>query len=347
VKQSSRWLGLLTPLSILYSLMARIRTWCYARGIFRKRTLPGTIISVGNLTVGGTGKTPMVLAIAERLAGEGKRTAILTRGYRGTIDSKMGNEAASGDPQSDEVALLRERLAGRVQLGVGADRHKNGAVLARHGISWFVLDDGFQHLKLRRDADVVLVDATDPFGGGRVLPAGRLREPVSALGRADIVVITRSVRAPSPAIEAIIKRHTDSPIFYSDTCIECVLRIPRLDVSLPAQDYQRARFLAFCGIGNPSGFYEDLRNWGFHVVRERSFPDHHVYAAREADALEQEAVACGVDALLCTEKDVWNLRNVQFMKIPAYCCRISLGLPEDFWIALAGVLRNSKSGETP
>ena len=206
VKRSSGWLRLLWPLSLLYSLIVRAKAWCYARGIFRKRKLPGTVISVGNLTVGGTGKTPMVLAIAERLAQEGKHAAILTRGYRGTADA-----GASGVPQSDEVALLRERLAGKVQLGVGADRYKSGMVLAKHGIDWFVLDDGFQHLKLSRDADVVLVDATDPFGGGMVLPAGRLREPLSALRRADIVVITRSVQAPSPAIEAIIRRHTSSP----------------------------------------------------------------------------------------------------------------------------------------
>ena len=124
----------------------------------------------------------MVLWIAERLAREGKKTAILTRGYRGTADP-----SAHGLPQSDEVALLRERLSGKVQIGVGGDRYKNGEALVRHGVDWFVLDDGFQHLKLARDADVVLVDATDPFGGGMVLPAGRLREPASALGRADVV----------------------------------------------------------------------------------------------------------------------------------------------------------------
>jgi tetraacyldisaccharide 4'-kinase len=345
VKRSPGWIGLLAPFSFFYSLIARIRAWCYARGIFRQRTLPGAVISVGNLTVGGTGKTPMVLAIAERLAGEGKRTAILTRGYRGARDYKMGDSATgSGVPQSDEVALFRERLAGKVQLGVGANRYKSGAILARHGIAWLVLDDGFQHLKLRRDADVVLVDATDPFGGGRVLPAGRLREPVSALRRAHIVVITRSVRVSSPAIEAIIRRHTDSPIFYASTRLECVLRIPRLDVSLPAQDWPRARFLAFCGIGNPCAFFEDLGNWGFQVAREHSFPDHHVYTAGEAAGLEQEAADCGADGLLCTEKDVWNLRNIQFMKIPAYCCRISFVLPDAYWSALADVLRNSKSG---
>jgi tetraacyldisaccharide 4'-kinase len=304
--------------------------------------LPGTVVGVGNLTVGGTGKTPMVLAIAERFAEEGKHAAILTRGYRGSTDGSAG-----GVPQSDEVALLRERLGGKVQLGVGADRYKSGMVLSRHGIEWFVLDDGFQHMKLSRDADIVLVDATDPFGGGMVLPAGRLREPLSALRRADIVVITRSVQAPAPAVEAVLRRHTNSPIFYASTLLESVLRIPRLDVALPQQDWQKARFVAFCGIGNAAAFFEDLRNWGFHTVQQRSFADHHVYTAREGEELEQAASNCGADALLCTEKDVWNLRNVRFTALPAYCCRISFTMTENFWSAIAEAVQRGRAGQAP
>jgi tetraacyldisaccharide 4'-kinase len=339
VKRSSGWLRLLLPLAIVYSLIARARAWCYAHGILSKCKLPGTVIGVGNLTVGGTGKTPMVLAIAERLVREGKHAAILTRGYRGTTGGGVG-----GVPQSDEVALLRERLAGKVQLGVGADRYKSGMVLAKHGIDWFVLDDGFQHLKLSRDADIVLVDASDPFGGGMVLPAGRLREPLRALRRADIVVITRSVQASSPAIESIIRRHTSSPIFHTSTRLESVLRVPRLDVALPGKDWQKARFLAFCAIGNPAAFFEDLRNWGFQVNHQRSFMDHHAYTVGEAAELEQTAAKCGADALLCTEKDVWNLRNVLFTALPVYCCRISFDLPESFWTAVTDTVRRGKSG---
>jgi tetraacyldisaccharide 4'-kinase len=317
-----------------------MRVWSYTRGIFRMRKLPGTVISVGNLTVGGTGKTPMVLWIAERLAAEGKSTAILTRGYRGAPSGD-----ARGEPQSDEVALLRERLSGKVKIGVGADRYKNGEVLARHGSEYFVLDDGFQHLRLSRDADIVLIDATDPFGGGMTLPAGRLREPISALRRADIVVITRSVQAPAPAIEAMVQRHTKSPIFYAATKLENVLRVPQLAVGLPPEDWPRARFLAFCGIGNPSAFFEDLRRWGFQVVGERSFPDHHVYDARETADLELAAANCGADALLCTEKDVWNLRHAPFTAMPVYCCRISLELPvEEFRGAISKAVSHGQNG---
>jgi tetraacyldisaccharide 4'-kinase len=341
VKHPTRGVRFLWPLSLAYSVIARTKAWCYARGIFRARRLPGTVISVGNLTVGGTGKTPVVLAIAERLAREGKHAAILTRGYRGTVEGGSG-----GVPQSDEVAMLRERLAGKVQLGVGPNRFRSGTVLARHGVEWFVLDDGFQHLKLARDADIVLVDASDPFGGGRVLPAGRLRETLPALRRADILVVTRSVQEPSPAVESILRRHTSSPIFYAVTRLDSVLRVPRLDVSLPPGDWTKARFLAFCGIGNPPAFFGDLRGWGFQIVGQRGFADHHVYTARDAAEIEKSAANCGADALLCTEKDVWNLRNVQFAALPVYCCRISLDLPEAFWNAVEETVRRRKADET-
>lgn len=345
MRQSPGWLRLLWPFSVLYSVISRLRAWLYARGIFRARSLPGTVISVGNLTAGGTGKTPMVLWIAERLAGEGKHAAILTRGYRGTSGAAAACDAgAPGEPQSDEVALLRDRLAGRVQLGVGADRHKNGESLARHGVDWFVLDDGFQHLRLARDVDIVLLDATDPFGGGRTLPSGRLREPVSALRRADLVVITRALQSPAPAIEGIIRRHTQCPVFYATTQLLSVLRFPRLDVALPPGDWPRGRFLAFCAIGNPPAFFDDLRAWEFQIVGERSFADHHVYTAAEATELEMSAAVSGADALLCTEKDVWNLRQVQFAAMPVYCCRISFQLPPNFWETVLEIIHRKRPG---
>lgn len=334
-------LGWLSPLAWAYSAGARLRAWCYRRGIFRVRRLPGRVISVGNLTVGGTGKTPTVLWLAEQLAAEGKRAAILTRGYRGTRSSE-----ARGEPQSDEVALLRNRLNGKVQMGVGANRYENGLALARHGAEWFVLDDGFQHLELARDVDIVLLDASDPFGGGKTLPAGRLREPISAIQRADLVLITRTVQSPAPAIESMVRRFTNCPIHYATTRLESVLRIPQLAVALPAEDWTRARFFAFCGIGNPEAFFEDLRRWRFQLVGERSFGDHHVYSPQESAQLEKSAQGCGADALLCTEKDVWNLRQVQFAGIPAYCCRINIEIPgEAFYNCVQAAIGRTR-GET-
>jgi len=343
VNRSSGWLRFLWPLSLLYSTVVILKSWCYARAIFRPRRLPGQVISVGNLTLGGTGKTPMVLCVAERLLGEGKKVAILTRGYKGGSNDSTGR----GEPQSDEVAMLRDRLAGKVQLGVGADRYRNGMTLARHGVGTYVLDDGFQHLKLARDANIVLIDATDPFGGGSVLPAGRLREPLSALRRADSVVITRSIQPSSPAIEAVVRRYTTAPVFYASMCLDGVLRVPRLDVPLRREDWERARFFAFCGIGNPAAFFADLSRWGFQVADQRGFADHHVYTAAETAELERAASNSGADALICTEKDVWNLRNVKFGALPVYCCRISLELPAAFWDELSRTLQRSRGAGRP
>ena len=306
----------------------RLRTAFYDCGLLHSRRLLGTVISVGNLTVGGTGKTPMVLWIAERLSAEGHRPAILTRGYRGL------GKSASDATSSDEVALLCQRLNGRAQFGVGKDRYENGLALAKDGAEWFILDDGFQHLELQRDADIVLLDATNPFGYGDVLPAGRLREPRSGLARADIVIITRTSHAP--ALELVIRRYTRAPIFYAQTRLDEVLRIPLMTEALPENQRRQQKFFAFCGIGNPAAFFDDLRNWGFSVAGQRSFTDHHRYSGAEVQGLEGEAAAAGADALICTEKDVFNLPASFSAALPVYACRIRLALNDEngFWTAV-------------
>ena len=328
---------LLQPLGLLYGTVMRLRTAFYDHGLLRSRRLPGAVISVGNLTVGGTGKTPMVLWIAERLVEEGHRPAILTRGYRG-----LGQGDASGGAASDEVALLRQRLEGRAQFGVGKDRYKNGLALAKDGAEWFILDDGFQHLELQRDANIVLLDATDPFGGGGVLPAGRLREPRSGLARADIVIITRTHRAP--ALETIVRRFTKAPIFYGQTRPDEVLRVLSSTEALPEGEQPQYKFFAFCGIGNPVAFFADLKSWDFSVVGQRSFPDHHRYSSAEIQELQATAAAAGANALICTEKDVFNLPTSVRAALPIYACRIRLALNDEnaFWTAVRAAVGRSQ-----
>jgi tetraacyldisaccharide 4'-kinase len=327
---------LLQPLGLLYGTVMRLRTGFYEYGLLRSRRLPGAVISVGNLTVGGTGKTPMVLWIAERLAAEGHRPAILTRGYRG-----LGRGDGNGEEAPDEVALLRHRLDGRAQFGVGKDRYKNGLALAKDGAEWFILDDGFQHLELQRNANIVLLDATDPFGGG-VLPAGRLREPRSGLARADIVVITRTNRAP--ALEAVVQRLTKAPIFYAEARLDAVLRVPAMTEALPESEWQRLTFSAFCGIGNPVAFYDDLKKWRFTLVAQCSLSDHHRYSSAEIQELEAEAAAAGANALICTEKDVFNLPASVSAVLPIYACRIRLALNDEnaFWTAVRAAVGRSQ-----
>jgi tetraacyldisaccharide 4'-kinase len=318
----------LWPLSVPYGAVAHLRARAYRKGILKQRRLEGVVISVGNLTVGGTGKTPMVLWIAERLLAEGKSVGILTRGYRGKKIAPGEAEAPSEGTISDEVQLLKARLGDRVAFGVGADRFERGRELARRGVKWFVLDDGFQHLALARDVDIVLIDATNPFGGGHVLPAGLMREPRTALSRADIIVVTRSHHAP--AVEAAVQRDADAPIFYARAEPDAVLA--PFHPHLAERDARARRLFAFCGIGNPSAFVADLRDWGFQIVGYRFFPDHHRYLAGDIQAIEREAKAVGAEGVICTEKDSFNYRGV-WRSMDLWVCSISMQVDrqDDFW----------------
>lgn len=322
-----RWI--LWPLSIIYAEIAQIRVWCYRHGLRRTKQLEQTVISVGNLTVGGTGKTPLVTWLASRFLAVGRRVAILSRGHRPHSDLP-GNQR-----YSDEVLLFLSRFEEKVPIGVGRDRYAAAlGVRARQKtteIDCFILDDGFQHLKLQRNVDIVLIDATNPFGGGFLLPAGSLRERPSALARADVIVIMRSDH--SPAIEAIIRRHSAAPIFYAQTKLQAVIEMGRPFPGVRGVDPSQHRYLVFCGIGNPQAYRDDLSRWGIQCLGSTFFKDHHRYIQPEVNQLENLAGAMGATALLCTEKDVFNLDRVTFQSLPVHFCRIDLEFPEEnkFW----------------
>jgi tetraacyldisaccharide-1-P 4'-kinase len=335
----------LLPLSPLYGLGAWLRCWSYRRGFFRSRRMPATIISVGNLTVGGTGKTPFVGWLAECLHRDGRNVAILSRGYLGFGRGSAETGSAGGTAvQADEPRLLHARLAGRVPIAIGRDRYESAQPLIARGVNWFVLDDGFQHFQLHRDVDVVLVDATDPFGGG-LLPAGRAREPRSALRRADVLVITRAVR--TPGLEAVLRRYSDAPIFYATTVWDELVPISSPEAAAAAgispaasggpeqpsaSSNGQPRYFAFCGIGNPDAFFSDLRRWSDQLrgtlVGEKAFPDHHRYSREDLSAVERAARESGGTALVCTEKDARNLPVPLSAALPLFACRIRL-LPAD------------------
>src|SRR3989441_7895685 len=195
---------LLWPLSILYGAGVRVRVWLYAHGWLKQKRLKGRVISVGNLTVGGTGKTPMVIWLAEKLLAEGKQVAILSRGYRGVNGT------------SDEIELMKFRLQDRVSFGVGGNRFTQGRRLeSQQSIDVFLLDDGFQHLQLARDLDILLVDSSRGLADELLLPAGRLREPLSAMSRANILVFTRTENMPG-TVDAIQKLN-QYPVFAAAT----------------------------------------------------------------------------------------------------------------------------------
>jgi tetraacyldisaccharide 4'-kinase len=313
----------LWPPSILYGAGARLRAWAYRVGVFQQRRLRGVVVSVGNLTVGGTGKTPMTIWLAQRFAKAGRKTAVLSRGYHPLPQRSRavaGIEIPSG--WNDEVALLHERMGDTVTIGVGANRFAKGRELESRGVECFILDDGFQHLQLARDIDIVLLDATNPFGGGHLLPAGRLREPISALRRADIVIVTRGEHAP--ATEAIIQRHTSAPIFYARTELLNMETYSQPSSAKNNRSSGKQKCFAFCGIGNPSAFCDDLAKWGIRLVGHATFRDHHLYTEADLSELESRAIAAGAEALLCTEKDIQDLTPLRTNRLPILFCEIAL-----------------------
>lgn len=338
---------LLWPASLLYGLGARVRWWAYRRGWFSQRRLRKPVICVGNLTTGGTGKTPMVIWIAQRFAEQGQRVGILTRGYKGVRVGGLGERGGLkvGEIRSDEARLMESRLPQEfARIAVGADRFASGSKLEPWA-DYFVLDDGLQHLQLARDVNIVLIDALEPFGGGQLLPAGNLREPKTALRRADVVVITRS--SDSPAIETVVRRYSQSPIFYATAKMAAPQPYPRGTPGGTGSPTAGARkFFAFCGIGNPRGFIADLHHAEIPVAGHFFFPDHHRYSPADIGHLERAASAAGADALLCTEKDLFNLDDLRLPAIPLCFCAMEFELndPAGYWEAIQSTLAGSRYG---
>ncbi len=278
---------LLWPLSLLYGCGVRVRVWLYARGWLKHRRLNAPVISVGNLTVGGTGKTPMVIWLAEQLLAEGKRVAVLSRGYRG----------ANGT--SDEIELMKFRLGGRVSFGVGKSRFAEGRRLESiQAVDIFLLDDGFQHLQLARELNILLMDTSRPLGKEKLLPAGRLREPLSAMSRANLVVFTRSETMPGTSA-AIAKLH-DYPVFAAATRLLGFRRFGGDLMLLSDHEIGQGPFFAFCGLGNPNAFLHDLRNWGLAMGGQMIFPDHHRYSRKQVEQIQRAAKQAGAIALVTT-----------------------------------------------
>jgi tetraacyldisaccharide 4'-kinase len=320
----------LYPLSRIYGRLVSLRKLFYARGWLATRRLNAMVISVGNLTVGGTGKTPMVLWLAEKFLAEKKRVAILSRGYRG------------GKNNGDEVALLKQRLGNRVLFGVGPDRYAAGRRLeARQPIDVFLLDDGFQHLQLARDLDILMLDGSCQLSNEWLLPAGALREPVASCRRADILVVSRRFERAQVGAGGAHK----FLIFYAHTRLLGFRRFGGAPHSPPQapSELGPGSLLAFCGIGNPQAFFTDLERWHVPVIESRAFPDHHKYSRRNLQQLERAARAKGAAGLITTEKDAHNLPPLGAV-IPIWIAVIDLVVPaeSELLAAIGRVLRTRR-----
>lgn len=303
----------------------------YERGWLRQRRLARPVVSVGNLAAGGTGKTPLVRWLCERLQGSGFRPAILTRGYRRRRgpDSVVVPPRAGRRPNAreigDEAAWLARALP-EVSIGVGADRFQTGRLIEDNfPVDVFVLDDGFQHLALARELDVVTLDATRPISDDAILPAGLQREPCSAVARAGVAVITRTELADPAPVEVVVREmNPEVSIIRARTRVDHLVDAAS-GASHSAEAWVGRPVHAFCGIGNPEAFFRNLRLWGFDVVRESVFPDHHAY--RDLRFARGGQVA----ALVTTEKDAVNLEALDVTEAgaPVLVCRTRLELADE------------------
>ena len=309
----------LAPLGKVYGRVMDLRNRLYDREFLSSSFLPGTTYSVGNLTTGGTGKTPLVRYISQILLDRGEKVCILSRGYGRKSPTQRvlvsdGDDllvdAATGGDEPVELAL---QLGARAVIVSDSDRISAANWASeKFGVTCFILDDGFQHRKVKRDVDIVCIDATDPCGNGRILPAGSLRESFKGLRRASAIVITRSeLSSDLEGLRARLRaRNHDAPLF---SCYNKLRGISALDDFLSSisdgvsSEISSRRFFAFTGTGNPAYFFESLRRWNINVIGSRAFRDHHRYGEETMRTVEVEASKAGADLLITTAKDAVKL----------------------------------------
>jgi tetraacyldisaccharide 4'-kinase len=302
---------ILRILSFFYGIAVELRNFLYAQGFLKAHHSEAVVISIGNITTGGTGKTPLVVWLCNSLT-QNYKCAILTRGYKTTQN------------YIDEPEILRQGCH-RATVIVNPDRVAGAAeAVDKFGAKVLIMDDGFQHRRLARDLDIVTIDATVPFGYSKLLPAGLLREPVKSLKRADAVVITRSDQITSHELEKIeqkIRRcKPDIEISYSThSPVYVVLSQERINLD----KIKGQKVFCFCGIGNPDAFFNTIKSLGCELTGSRIFDDHYNYMQSDIVEVYQQAQAAKAKLLLTTRKDYTKV--AQFTEI---CENIPLGYLE-------------------
>ncbi len=301
----------LGPLAALWGAGARARRWAYRRGLLASRQLPRFTLCVGNLTAGGSGKTPTTIWLAEQLSLRGRLPAVLSRGYRRRSKEAsiiaLPGEPAGPDRLGDEPALMQERLFS--PIGVGADRYRTGtALLEQAPADMFLLDDGLQHFRLGRDFDLVLVDAGRAFEGQSCLPLGRLREPVDGLRRAGAVLLTNTVAgAGYEALTARIGRLAPGVPVYRSRLRPSRAVATRFGEEVALERLAGRGVFAFCGLGNPESFWTTLEDLGCRLEGRLAFRDHHRYTLDDWWRIAAAARDSEAELTVTTEKDLLNL----------------------------------------
>ncbi len=346
-----------------YRAIVAIRNAMFDCGLRKPVKLPRPVISIGNITTGGTGKTPMVMELSRRLLAMGEKPGILTRGYRG------GVKHSGSEKTSDEVELFRAAFGDAVPVEANANRVQGAAAMLRKhaDISVFLLDDGFQHRQVFRDLDIVLIDATQPFGYGRLLPRGLLREPLDNLKRADVIIITRVNEVQPFKNEGIplclaqgcraLCYISGESHFWTARGTVPLLRVHQCwrdlkcadDTTVEVAVLREFPLFAFTGIGNPAAFEKMLRRHADHVVGVRVFPDHHAFTVAEVRSLIAQATAGGAKAMVTTEKDwtkIGALLDWKAQSIPIYRPRLDIEFSgAEKWNELETLIKTSLHGD--
>lgn len=320
--------------SSLFKSVVQARNALYTLGVLGSTRLDGTVISVGNITVGGTGKTPLVATLAQMLIEDGERVCILTRGYGRKSPAKRvvvsDGEAilASAEDGGDEPREIAERLDGKAFIVADADRVSAAEfATVQFKPTVFILDDGFQHRKIFRDLDIVCIDATNPFGNCKTLPFGILREPISNLRRAQKIVITRANLVGESEVESIRRRVSEAA--PESEIIVTSLRFTDFQcIGADAGFEKGARAFAFCGLGNPENFFSLLKSENINVAGTHSFRDHHRYSQNDLDNMNALARQNRADMLLTTAKDAVKLAGLRH-DLPCFAAGVEISFPEN------------------
>lgn len=321
---------LATAISWPYLLITNLRNRLYDKKIFTSVKLPCPVISVGNITVGGTGKTPCVIMLARMLQAHGFKPAILSRGYGGN-SSKSVNIVSDGKnilldskTAGDEPFLMAQSLK-NIPVIIGSQRIETGkAAISQFGANVLICDDAMQHRKIFRDINLVLLDSQNPIGNGHVLPRGKLREPVAGLKRANAFLLTRTDEtSETNIISTRLEQSGSIPIF---TGIHKLQDIVRADYSekVPIADLAGKKVCAFCGIAKPDSFKQSLLAARARILSWDTFPDHHNYRLGELEIIKDKFYNFGADIIITTQKDGMRLQNFPEFSSMIYLLRIEM-----------------------
>lgn len=322
-------------LSIIYRIIIQGRASFYKSGIFKSYNAKIKVISIGNISVGGTGKTPTTQWLAEEMSKRGYKTAILSRGYGGErtedVSVVSNGESILVSPQEagDEPYMLAKKLQG-VPVIVGSDRLKLADYACeKYNLDALILDDGFQHLRLKRDVNILLFDGEKGVGNGNVLPRGPLREPLSAMERADIVLINKDGSA-TEELQELTKRHAPSITVFKTAYGTLCIRQLGSDETKTIEGLKNMKVTLFSGIANPESFAKTIESLGALIVSKASFPDHHDYSPADVDKVSTMAEKAGASAILTTEKDAVKLEQINSPSgVPIYVVEVGLDFQED------------------